>query len=101
MVIGKYTDVFRDIFLVGEGIVEKRGICWGNFLWSNLSWEKKISMKGPQDFLALSKKTIKKINMKKCFHLKVRSSIKTNKNYYAYEGIRPLLNTSLFTLKYF
>ena len=58
-------------------------------------------MKGAQDFLALFKKNNKKINMKKFFHLKVRSSIKTNKNYYAYEGIRPLLNTSLFTLKYF
>ena len=28
----------------------------GEFPWSNLSWGKKISMKGAQDFLALFKK---------------------------------------------
>ena len=42
------------------GGVEKRGICWGNFPSRNLSWGKKISMKGAQDLLALlKKKTIK------------------------------------------
>ena len=36
-------------------------------------------MKGAQDFLALFKKeTMKKINMKKFFPLKVRTSIKTS-----------------------
>ena len=62
MVIGKCTDVFRGIFwLGGGGVVEKRGIFWGNFPWSNLSWGKKISMKGAQDILALlKKKTMKK-----------------------------------------
>ena len=57
MVIGKCRDVFRGIFWLG-GVVEKRGICWGNFPWSNLSWGKKISMKGAQDFLVLLKKKI-------------------------------------------
>ena len=53
-----YWEVYRcskGDFLVGEG-VEKRGICWGNFPSSNLSWGKDISMKGAQDFLALFKK---------------------------------------------
>ena len=27
--------------------------------------------------------------------------LKTNGNYYVYEGVRPLVNISLFTLKYF
>ena len=89
-----------DFFGWGGGVVEKRGICWGISPWSNLSRGKKISMKGAQDFLALLKNN-KKINIKKFFHLTVRSRIKTNKNYYAHEVIRPLLNTSLFTLKYF
>ena len=74
-----YWEVYRRFqgdFLVGGG-VEKRGICWGNFPWRNLSWGKKISMKGAQDFLALFKKNNEKINMKKFFQLKVRSSIKT------------------------
>jgi len=60
MVIGKCTDVFRGIFWLGGG-VEKRRICCGNFSSRNLSWGKKISMKGAQDFLALfKKKTMKK-----------------------------------------
>ena len=64
MVIGKCTDVF---IWLGAG-VEKRGICWGNFSWRNLSWGKKISMKGAQDFLALfKKKNNEKINMTKFF----------------------------------
>ena len=55
----------------------KRGICWGNFPWRNLSGGKKISVKGVQDFLALLKKNNEKINMKKFFQLKVRNRIKT------------------------
>ena len=41
------------------------------FPWSNLSWGKRISMKGAQDFLAFFKKMRKKIQ------LKVKSNIKT------------------------
>ena len=52
MVIGKSTGVFRRIFWLGGG-AEKRGRFWGNFLSRNLSWGKKISMKGAQDLLAL------------------------------------------------
>ena len=53
--------------MVGGG-VEKRGIYWGNFPSRNLSWGKKISMKGAQDLLALfKKKNNEKINMKKFF----------------------------------
>ena len=46
---------FQEDFLVGGG-VEKRGIFWGSFPLKNLSWGKKISMKGAQDLLALFKK---------------------------------------------
>ena len=46
---------FQGDILVGGG-VEKRGICWENFTSTNLSWGKKISMKGVQDLLALLKK---------------------------------------------
>ena len=59
--IEKCTDVFRGIFwLGGGGVVEKRGICWGNFPWSNFPFRKKIAMKGVQDFLVLFKKKTKK-----------------------------------------
>ena len=53
-----YWEVYRRFqgnFLVGRG-VEKRGIYWGSYPSKNLSWGKKISMKGVQDFLALLKK---------------------------------------------
>ena len=43
----------------------------------NLSWGKKIFMKGTQDIQSLFKKNNEKINMKKFFQLEVRSSIKT------------------------
>ena len=76
MLIGKCTDVFMGIFWLGGG-VDKRGICCGNFPSTNLSWGKKISMKGAQDFLALFKKNNEKINMKSFFQLEVRGSIKT------------------------
>ena len=62
MVIGKCTGVFRRMFWLGGG-VEKRGIYWGNFPSRNLSWGKKISMKGAQDLLASFKKN-EKIKMK-------------------------------------
>ena len=55
MVIGKCTGVFGRIFWLEAG-VEKRGICCGSFPSRNLSWGKKISMKGAQDLLALLKK---------------------------------------------
>jgi len=55
MVIGKCTGIFRRIFWLEAG-VEKWGIYWGNFPSRNLSWGKKISMKGAQDLLALFKK---------------------------------------------
>ena len=67
---------FQDDFLAGVG-VEKKGLCWGNYPSRNLSWGKKISMKGAQDLIALFKKIVEKINMKKFFQLEVRSSIKT------------------------
>ena len=53
-----YLEVYRRFqgdFLVGGG-VDKRGICWGSFPSRNLSWGKKISMKGAHDLLALLKK---------------------------------------------
>ena len=68
MAIGKCTSVFGRIFWLEAG-VEKRGICWGIFPSRNLSWGKKISMKGAQDLLALlkKKKNNEKINMNKFF----------------------------------
>ena len=60
-----------------EAGVENRGICWGELSIDNLSWGKKISMKGAQDLLALLKNNNEKINMKKFFQLEVRNSIKT------------------------
>ena len=60
MVIGKCTGVFRRIFWLEAG-VEKMGYAGGTFSSRNLSWGKKISMKGAQDLLALlKKKTMKK-----------------------------------------
>ena len=47
------------------GVVEKRGIYWGNFPSRNLSWGKKISMKGEQDLLVLFKKKQLKNKYKK------------------------------------
>jgi len=52
MVIGKCKDVFSGIFWLG-GRGREEGIYWGSFLWRNLSWGKKLSMNGVQDFLAL------------------------------------------------
>ena len=83
MVIWKCTDVYRGIFRLGG--VEKRGICWGNFPWRNLSWGNKIFMKGTQDFLALFK-TMK--NKYESTENKGEAlKLKTNRNYYAYAGL--------------
>ena len=58
-----YWEVYRRFqgdFLVGGG-VDKRGICWGVLSIEEFVMEKKIFMKGAQDFLALfKKKTMKK-----------------------------------------
>ena len=68
---------FQEVFWLEAG-VEKRGICWENFPSRNLSWGKKISIKGAQDLLAfLKKKNNEKIKMKVFFQLEVKSSIKT------------------------
>ena len=69
MAIGKCTDVFREIFLFiffwgGEFL--GGGLRGRIFPWRNLSWAKRISMKGAQNFLALLRKNNEKINMK-CF----------------------------------
>ena len=54
-------------------MVEGRGLFGGIFPWRNLSWGKKIYVKGVQDFLEFLNNN-EKINMKKSFRLKVRSS---------------------------
>jgi len=51
MVIWNCIDLFRGIFWLG---VEGRGLRGRIFPWRNLSWEKRNSMKGAQDFLVLS-----------------------------------------------
>ena len=77
MVIGKCTDVSgKDFFGWGE-VFEEREPSGKIFPWKNLSWGKKNSMKGANDFRALFEK--RKINMKKFFQLKVRNSIKNLK----------------------
>ena len=53
MIIWKCTDLFRMIFGWGGGGGEGRGLRGRIFPWRNLSWEKRNSMKGAQDFLAL------------------------------------------------
>ena len=55
MVIGKCTDVFREIFWLGDGL-RGRGYVGGAFHGGIGHGVKKISMKGAQDFLALFKK---------------------------------------------
>ena len=65
---------FQEDFFGGRGRGWEEADMSGSFLWRNLSRWKKSSMKGAQDFLALFNK---KINMKKFFQLKVKSSIKT------------------------
>ena len=77
MVIGKYTDVFREIFWLGLGRLGEE------VTWEHLSMEEFVKgeenfHEGVQDFLALLKtKNNEKLNMKKFFQLKVRSSIKS------------------------
>ena len=78
MVIGKCTDVFRGIFF---------GLGWGwgeRDMWEDLSLEEyvmgeeKFNEKGAGfSSITIKKKNNEKINMKKFFQLKVRSSIKT------------------------
>ena len=46
---------FQGDFLAGRWGWEQ-GLCGGKFPWRNLSWRKKISMKGAEHFLALFKK---------------------------------------------
>ena len=75
MVIWKRTDAFKEIFWFGGG-VEWRGLCGGNFPWGILHWRRKFPWRGP-GFLSIFLKNNEKINMKKFFQLKVRSSIKT------------------------
>ena len=56
MVIGKCTDIFRGIF---SGWVEggqEKEVMWDDLFMDNLSWGKKNSMKGEQDFLVFLKK---------------------------------------------
>ena len=62
---------------------------------------RELFMKRAPDFLALFKKRWEiKFLKKQIFQLEIRSNIKlkTNRNYYAYEWIRPLVNTSLYKL---
>ena len=56
------------------------------FPWRNLSWGKRISMKGEQDFLALFEKTMKKKYEKFFLPKKLKGLF--------------LLNALLFTLKF-
>ena len=74
-----YWEVYRrfqeDFFGWGRGWEE--GGMLGELSFDNLSWGKKISMKGAQDLLALFQKNNEKINMKKFFQLEVRNNIKT------------------------
>ena len=55
MVIGKCTDAFRGIFLVGGG-VEGRGYTWGELSMEEFVMGEENFMKGVQDFLAFFKK---------------------------------------------
>ena len=66
MDIGKYTGVFRRIFLVG-GRGWEEGDMLGELSIENLSWEKKTSMKGEQDLLVLFKKKKLKNKCEKAF----------------------------------
>ena len=68
---------------------------WGSgegAIWEDLSLEEyfmgeeKFNEKGAGFSSITIKKNNENINMKKFFQLKVRRSIKTNRDYYAYEG---------------
>ena len=77
---GKCPYISGGVFFFGGGDMgfQGRWLRGKIFPWGNLSWEKRISINGVQDFLALcKKKNNEKINMKKFFQLKVRTSIKT------------------------
>ena len=104
MVIGKCTDVFRRFFFLDREGIEERGSRGRIFPWRNLLWGERISIKGAQDFLILfkTKKNNEKINVKKFFQLKVRSSIKTKRTEItAHMRGSSLPEYLLFTLKYF
>ena len=45
---------------------------WWSFPWRNLSWGKRIFMKGGAGFLSIFSESNEKINMKKFLQLKVR-----------------------------
>ena len=64
-------------FGLGRGRVEGRGYVGGSFYGGTSHGGRDFRWEGAQDFLALFKKTMNKINMKSFFLLKVRSSIKT------------------------
>ena len=89
-----YWEVYRHF--LGDFLAGGRGLCGEKFPWKNLSWGKRISMKGGQD----SFKSNEKINMKKFLQLKVRSSIRTLKRTeITHMRGSPPPNTLLFTLK--
>ena len=75
MVIGR----FQGDFLVGGGVgAERKGAMWEDIsLEEYLMEEEKFNEKGAGCSSITVKKKNEKINMKKCFQLKVRSSIET------------------------
>ena len=75
MVIGKCTDVFRGIF--GWRRDWEEGDILGELSMEEFVIEEENFHEQSAGFSNINKKTNEKINMKKFFHLKVRSSIKT------------------------
>ena len=65
LVIGKYTDIFReDFFLVVGG---SRGLRERIFPWLNLSWRNRISIEGGAGFSSVIQKCHEKLNKKQVF----------------------------------
>ena len=96
---------FSGVFYVLGG-----GGGWGEVaIWEYLSVEEYVMgeekfNEGGSGFSSITiKKNNEKINMKKSFQLKVRNSIKTwrEQKLLRIWEVLPLLNTSLFMLKYF
>ena len=78
MVIGKCTDVFQgDYFGLGGGGLRGGDYVEGSFLGGICHGEEKFNEGGAGFSSIIIKKNNEKINMKKFFQLKVRSSIKT------------------------
>ena len=77
MVPGKYTDVFRGIFLVWEGDLRWGCCVGGSFHGKKLIIGEETFNEVGAKFSSAIKKNNKKINMKIFFLQKVRSSIKT------------------------